>query len=98
LDRAAPGENGHSCSSVRTERTPPRHQRPGHDAEEHPLQPWVTPSYPTGFAPPARVPKGHGAPLGRFPMSLENSFQDLRYGVPMLRRNPLFAGAAVITL
>src|SRR5438034_10301504 len=31
-------------------------------------------------------------------MSLENFFQDLRYGVRMLRCNPLFAGAAVITL
>jgi predicted permease len=29
---------------------------------------------------------------------LENLIQDLRYGVRMLRRNPLFAGAAVITL
>ncbi len=31
-------------------------------------------------------------------MPLENFIQDLRYGVRMLRRNPLFAGAAVITL
>ena len=31
-------------------------------------------------------------------MPLENLIQDLRYGVRMLRRNPLFAGAAVITL
>src|SRR5439155_929557 len=31
-------------------------------------------------------------------MPLENFIQDLRYGVRMLRRNPLFAAAAVITL
>src|SRR5258706_16097009 len=31
-------------------------------------------------------------------MPLENFTQDLRYGVRMLRRNPLFAGAAVLTL
>ena len=31
-------------------------------------------------------------------MPLENLIQDLRYGVRMLRRNPLFAAAAVITL
>src|SRR2546430_1840345 len=31
-------------------------------------------------------------------MPLENFIQDLRYGVRMLRRNPLFAPAAVITL
>src|SRR3989441_942438 len=63
------------------------------------LQPWVTPSYPTRCrAPSPSSAKGHGAPLGRFPMPLENFIQDLRYGVRMLRRNPLFAGAAVITL
>ncbi len=31
-------------------------------------------------------------------MPLENFIQDLRYGVRMVRRNPLFAAAAVITL
>src|SRR3989475_10786386 len=51
-----------------------------------------------GVAPQPSSAKGHGAPLGRFPMPLENFIQDLRYGVRMLRRDPLFAGAAVITL
>src|SRR5467141_2725460 len=64
-----------------------------------PLQPWATPSYPTTCrAPSPSSAKGHGAPLGRFPMPLENLIQDLRYGVRMLRRNALFAAAAVITL
>src|SRR6266550_3741452 len=59
----------------------------------------MTPSYLTRCrAPGPSSPKGHGTPLGRCPMSLENFIQDLRYGVRMLRRNPLFAAAAVITL
>src|SRR2546425_4381506 len=44
------------------------------------LQPWITPSYPTRCrAPSPSSAKGHGAPLGRFPMPLENFIQDLQY-------------------
>src|SRR5439155_9016626 len=54
-----------------------------HDALPISLQPWVTPSYPTRCrAPSPSSPKDQGAPLGRFPMPLENFIQDLPSGAP----------------